>query len=616
MRSVRMRLLASHLILVLLLGIVMSAAISSFVSLQNSIDRVLEGNYKSISAAQRMKNGLMLDLAGYGELLIGERQVALDRFKNGETVFKQGLIEANQSVNESGEENLLTMIAAEHQAHRRVVDFVTLPNSLGPEEKAKFSLDESVHYDALNRHLEELIEINQDAMTRESERAKNLVQQSAQRSILIAGSALILAIFLTVGLSRSLLKPLRQLAEQAEVIGKGDYPEPLNLHRNDELGALAKAFNLMSGRLNETRQLDQQRLMRAEKMSDQALQALYDPVIITDADGLIVYLNRAAEGLFGPSPATPRSPIISHIGDQIIMDAIYGAIQQDVAQAAEDETSQVPILVGDSQRTYRLRATPMKDDDGEMLGSVAVLEDITHLKEIDRLKSEFIGVASHELRTPVASLMMSVQLLEEGAVGELTESQKKVVAVQKQDLERLQRLMKELLDLSRLEAGTQPMRYSLVDPLELINGAVSACRPQASEKGVKLDVEIDPDLQHVRADRSHIERVLINLIVNAVRHTPAKGLVKVRATKQSNQVTFSIEDNGEGMPPEFLSKIFDRFVQVPGATGGGAGLGLSIAHNIVKAHGGNIWVESKLREGSAFYFTLPTDPDAVGEPTF
>lgn len=613
MRSVRMRLLVSHLILVLLLGLVMSAAISNFVALGRGVDRVLEGNYKSISAAQHMQNGLMIDLAGISELLVDNRVDAEKRFAQGNDEFNDGLMAAGEAVNEAGEPEIIDRIRGFHKVHRDNILSLLNQAKLTSKEEQNLTLAETANLGELRFEINELIRLNQNAMLRESSAVKSLVQNAAGRSMLIAGIALILAITLTVALSRDILKPLRLLADRAHSIGEGDLDQRLFLNRSDELGSLAKSFNQMADSLQEARQREHQRLQRAEKMSDQALESLYDPVIVTDSVGNIAYLNKAAEGLFGPSPATPRTPIISHLGDEMIVKAINRAIQQETVLAAEDDTSLIPIHVGETKRTYRQRVTPMKDDDGELLGTVVVLEDITHLKEVDRLKTEFIGVASHELRTPVTSLLMSVQLLEEGAVGELNESQKQVIAVQREDLERLQRLMQELLDLSKLEAGKQPLRYSLVDPSALISGAISSIKAVAHDKQITVEAELDPNLQPLRADRSQIERVLINLISNAIRHSPPGKRIRVRATRDGDQVTFTIEDQGEGIPKEYLAEIFDRFVQVPGATGGGAGLGLSIAHNIVKAHGGSIWADSELGAGSAFHFTLPTDPVAVGE---
>jgi NtrC-family two-component system sensor histidine kinase KinB len=612
---VRMWLLASHLVLVLLLGIVMSVALANFLSVTRGIDRVLEGNYKSIRAAQQMQQGLMLDLAGFAELILGNRATAKMRFESGKENFVAGQVSARQAINEPGEREVLERIQRLYGPHRELVERAMAQGGLDSRSREEFEKDESESYEHLRHQIEALVQINEVAMTRESQNVKLSAQTAALHSMIVAGCTLALAVILTVAVSRTFLRPLRILAKRADQIGQGNFEGHLHLRSRDELGALAKAFNVMSDRLKEARSESQHMLHRAQKMSDEALESLYDPVIVTDAEGRMIFFNKAAEGLFGPSPATPRNPIIQHLGDEMIMEAIYRAIQQDVVLAPEDEASLVPIRVGDKDRTYRMRATPMKDDDGQMLGSVTVLEDVTHLREIDRLKSEFIGVASHELRTPVASLLMSVQLLEEGAVGELTEGQRQVVALQKEELLRLKRLMNELLDLSKLEAGSQPMRFSMVDPAAMLRGAVAPLKPTAYEKNVRLHMELDPELKPVAADRSQIERVLVNLISNAIRHTSSGGNVTVRATMGQDQVTFSVEDDGEGIPKEYLAKIFDRFVQVPGATGGGAGLGLSIAHNIVKAHGGTIWAESNTGEGSAFHFALPTGPGAAGEST-
>jgi len=614
MRSVRMQLLVSHLLLVLLLGIVLSAAISSFVALGRGIDRVLEGNYESIIASEEMRSAL----DGYEQALTlyfaNRRDDAVRKVKEARTAFAIGFDRANGSINDLVEAENVDKIAVGYRAFRDEVDRI-LDGTSPDAARALYVLELSPRQRELQSELSDLARMNQEAMFRESDRAKRLVQSAAVRSLTMTGVALLVAIALTVLLSRSLLKPLKLLMRKAEAIGAGNLEVRIEGAKLEEFGALGSSFNSMAEKLQEARQKEQRRLQRAERMSDQALESLYDPVIVTDAKGRIVYLNKAAEGLFGPSPTAPRTPIIEHIGDQRIVRAIDRAVQQDSVSDSEDDATLIPIKVGEASRTYRLRATPIKDDDGVTLGAVAVLEDITHLKELDRLKSEFISVASHELRTPVGSLLMSVQLLDEGALGELTPSQKEILALQREDLERLERLMNELLDITKLEAGTSPPRFEMISPRELAKSSLQATHALAERKQIGLKMDVSKELKPVRADRSQTERVLVNLISNAIRHTPSGGIVKVRAEESGNQVTFTVEDNGEGIPREYLDKIFDRFVQVPGATGGGAGLGLAIAYNIVKAHGGNIWVESELGAGSAFRFTLPTEAPAVGDTT-
>jgi signal transduction histidine kinase len=264
----------------------------------------------------------------------------------------------------------------------------------------------------------------------------------------------------------------------------------------------------------------------------------------------------------------------------------------------------LPLAVAGSERAFRLRTTPMRDHD-HLLGAVTLLEDITHLREIDRLKSDFIATASHELRTPLTSVQMGVHLLLEKATGELTDNQVEVLSACREDCERLDKLMRDLLDLSRIEAGESKPTLALVKTKDLIDEATEELRAQVESKGLEFKVDAPFTLPPVRIDRSQVERVLTNLVVNAIRYTQ-HGEIKISAQPRGNSVAVSISDTGSGIPQEYLPHLFDKFVQVPGATTGGAGLGLAISRLIVEAHGGQISVQSEPSKGSTFTFTLPS----------
>jgi signal transduction histidine kinase len=223
---------------------------------------------------------------------------------------------------------------------------------------------------------------------------------------------------------------------------------------------------------------------------------------------------------------------------------------------------------------------------------------------IDRLKSDFIATASHELRTPLTSVHMGVHLLLERAVGDLTEEQVEVLSACRDDCERLNKLMRDLLDLSRIEAGESKPAFEPIRTRDLINSATKELRPQVEAKGLGFKVEALIDLPAVTVDRSQVERVISNLVVNAMRYTN-NGEIRISAQPRGNSVAVSVSDTGSGIPPEYLPHIFDKFVQVPGAATGGAGLGLAISRLIVEAHGGQISAQSEPMKGSTFTFTLP-----------
>jgi len=291
--------------------------------------------------------------------------------------------------------------------------------------------------------------------------------------------------------------------------------------------------------------------------------------------------------------------------DSRIPVAVSEALSSQRPVAGEGAASVLPLDVAGAERAFRLRTTPMRDEEGQLLGAVTLLEDITHLREIDRLKSEFIATASHELRTPLTSVQMTVHLLLEGAAGRLTDKQQEVLQACKEDCERLERLMRDLLDLSRIEAGKNVPQLAPVRVDDLITASTESLRTQLDAKGVRFATDAPSELPPVLADRAQIERVLANLVSNAVRHTDRDGEIRVSAVRRQGHVAISVKDTGHGIPPEYLAHIFEKFVRVPHAPSGDAGLGLAISKRIIEAHGGKIVVHSDVGRGTTFTFSLP-----------
>ena len=230
---------------------------------------------------------------------------------------------------------------------------------------------------------------------------------------------------------------------------------------------------------------------------------------------------------------------------------------------------------------------------------------MTHLRELDRLKSEFIAGASHELRTPLTSLEMGVHLLLEGSMGDLTPKQHELLVMCREDALRLDRLVKDLLDLSKIESGEAALHVVALSPHDLLVEAVAPLRRQADAKGLHLHVDGPADLPDVAADRGQVERVIANLVTNAIRATDGPATIDISAGLRHGFVAIAVRDPGRGIPSEYLDRIFEPFVQVPNAPAGAVGLGLAISRRIVQAHGGQLAVRSQVGEGTTFTFTLP-----------
>jgi K+-sensing histidine kinase KdpD len=231
---------------------------------------------------------------------------------------------------------------------------------------------------------------------------------------------------------------------------------------------------------------------------------------------------------------------------------------------------------------------------------------IRQLEEMDRLKGEFVAVASHELRSPITSLVMEVDLLRERLAATIDERSLELLEAAAEDTGRLRALVDDLLDLSRLEAGRMVLQRSSIPVDSLLEQATSAYRVPADEKGVQLAAEAAPDLPPVSADEKQVARVLANLLANAIRSTPAGGRILLAADSIGDFVQLSVADNGEGIALEDQPRLFDRFVHLGRKRDQeGSGLGLAISREIVRAHGGDIWVDSGPGPGAVFSFTLP-----------
>jgi NtrC-family two-component system sensor histidine kinase KinB len=611
--SLRARLLLSHLLLVGLMLVALVGAVAGFFQLGRSVDRILKDNYKSVVAAQDMKETLERIDSAATFLLAGQATKARRQYEANRPRFEAARRTESSNVTEAGEQTLSDDIGRRYVAYRQGIEQMLYASPSLPTADARalyFGTLEPAFL-ALKRRAQDILDLNQAAIVRADARAKAEARRDALLGVAATAAAGILAILLALRLTGTIMTPLISLTRQAEQIGEGHLNQRIEVRRNDEIGQLAQTFNGMAESLRQARRREEERLRRAERMSDVALESLYDPVIVTDASGRVVHLNRAAEGLFGPEARSQGRPAREVVREGRLAGAIERAVRQEQVSAEEGEGALISFRDGggavEPARVYRLRANPMRGDDGTHLGAVAVLEDVTYQQEISRLKTEFIGVASHELRTPVTSLLLGVQLLQEGAVGKLTGEQQGIVDALRGDLDRLGRMMHDLLDLTRLEAGATPPRFEVVPPGELVEVARQAVATTATSKGVRLVSETADDLPAVRADRGQIGRVLINLLSNAIRHTPAGGTVRLAAAGEDDGVSvrLTVADTGAGIPPEYQGHIFERFVQVPGATRGGAGLGLSLAQSIVRAHGGEIRVVSAVGAGSVFWFALP-----------
>jgi len=580
---------------------------------------IIANNYDSTVAAQDMRDSLERQSSAALFALLGQQERALAQLTEYRRRFDASFQRAANNITEPGEADIIEAIRRDRDEYYRNVDaFFTAVRALRgsalpvPDHLREGSHDASEHFlrleplvNRLREDCDNLLQINQLAMVAKSEAAAGVAQQWFLTTLGIAALLVVVGLAFAVLLAKRIVSPLRELTETAARIAAGDLDAKARVDSHDEVGILAAGFNTMAERIRQLRRSDLGKLVVAQQTTEAAIDSLYDPVIITDAAGAVTKLNPAAEELFGTEAANIGKPVGEIARDSRIPVAVSEALSSQRPVAGEGAASVLPLDVAGAERAFRLRTTPMRDEDGRLLGAVTLLEDITHLREIDRLKSEFIATASHELRTPLTSVQMSVHLLLEGAAGTLALKQQELLQACKEDCERLERLMRDFLDLSRIEAGKSAPQLAPVRVSDLVSASTEGLRPQVEAKGLSFVSDVPAQLPFVFADRGQIERVITNLVSNAVRHTDRGGEIRLSAVQRQGHVAISVKDTGHGIPPEYLAHIFEKFVRVPDAPSGDAGLGLAISKRIVEAHGGKIVVQSEVGRGTTFTFTLP-----------
>jgi NtrC-family two-component system sensor histidine kinase KinB len=605
--TLRRRLLLAQVPLAAALLVVGAASLQTVAFLGDSSETILQDNYRSVLAAQRMGDALDgLDrealLRALGQAP-GEPADALrERFES-ELKVQEG------NVTEPGEGEATERLRAAWNGYRaqereQAGAREKLPAYLGPLQKVSISVRAAI---------DEVLALNQDAMVRKSNQARRSAQRLLQLMMVATAGALALGLFASFALTARIVKPLSSLSLAVRRFGEGDLQSRAIPRGKDEIAALSTEFNTMADRLEEYRKSSLGDLIQAQQASQAAIDSLPDPVLVLDASGGVLNLNRAAESLLKLGPGEGAGTPI-HALDPVLRERVE-AIRAHVLSgkgAVVPRGFEEAIRVDLQDGPHRLlpRATALYSEEGAVTGVTVVLQDVTRLVRFDELKNDLVATVAHEFRTPLTSLRMAVHMCAEEVAGPLTTQQADLMAAARQDCERLQGIVDDILDLSRIQAGRIELQARSVDPVALVQQSVRQADGSARAGGVVLTLEEPPQAFALQADPERIGVVLDNLLANAVRHTPPGGQVAVRVRRTGAGARFEVQDSGEGIPAQFLERVFERFFQIPGSRRGGVGLGLYISREVVRAHGGEMGATSEVGKGSTFWFTLPLRPPA------
>lgn len=475
-------------------------------------------------------------------------------------------------------------------------------------------------YDELRALNLSLAELNATAFQQNRKSTLEEAQSATLGVLLVALGAVAIGLIGAFVLTRRTVQPLKKLTDTVKELQAGHLSARVPVTTADEFGDLGYEFNRLTERLEQFEAINISEIVREKQKSEAIIESIEDPLLLFDAEGQLLLMNGAAEDVTGITEQTALGrPLWQLFRDKELLKDIEKAIEQ-AATARKGEDHNIPPIISIERKSrlryYRLRVARIVNEGPEGKPWVAVLlifNDITHFKELDKMKSDFIAKVSHEFRTPLTSMKMSLDILGEEMLGKLNAEQHDIIGTSKADAARLTKLIRDLLTLARLESAKESIDASdeSIELRSVTSQLIKSVAPMYAEKGVTLNAN-EPDRLNLRMPREHFVSIVSNLLSNALKFTPAGGVVtsNIEFHQETGLLKIRISDTGVGIASEHQKRIFDKFVQVKptdSSTPGSVGLGLAIISEIANRYQGKVDVHSEPGQGSTFTVTLSVE---------
>lgn len=458
----------------------------------------------------------------------------------------------------------------------------------------------------LRKDISQLMYLNMEAIEHKSK----IADETAEKAILaisVAGAiCFMIAFVLLINLPATIANPIAQLTESIQQIANGNYRRRLHFERNDEFGLVSQSFNTMAQKLEEYSESKLGKILAHKKRIEALIANMHDAVIGVDEEGKVLFANQQACLITGVKLIDFEGRKLQEIAlSNNLVDCLTGKLSH--GHRAKTNADPIKVFVNGRESYFEeeiipINIIPTGESDFKFVGQFILLKNITTFKERDVAKTNFIGTVSHELKTPIASIRMGVQLLENEQIGALNDEQKELLVSIADDTDRLLRITGELLNTAQVESGAIQMKLIPVPVAPIVEYAVLANKSMAEQLGIHVDVQVAEDLPLIKADSEKAAWVLTNLLSNAIRYSNERASVSILVSKRESGVFISVQDTGQGIAPQYLAKIFERYFRIPGTNKEGTGLGLSISKEFIESMGGSMNVESEYGVGSTFSF--------------
>jgi PAS domain S-box-containing protein len=504
--------------------------------------------------------------------------------------FKKNLEAQQKNITEIGEKELTEQLTAH---------FENLKTNVRDREMIAL-----IRGDAL-----EIMSINLDAINRKS----HVASQTAKSSMVwigITGTLCFLIAFtLFVNLPGNIANPIRELTESIRQIANENYTERVHFGSRDEYGQLAQSFNTMAEKLEEYNSSSLAKLMIEKKRVETLIDNMHDPVIGLDENRKVIFANEVARKVTGlqVSELVGRNAM-----DIALHNDLVRSLVKDISdpQARGNGQGAAMKIYADDKESYfekeyvDISIVPTGEQQPRSIGHVIILRNVTPYKELDFAKTNFIANVSHELKTPISSIKITLDLLRNERVGDTNEEQRSLLDSIREDADRLLKITGELLNITQVESGKIQLNIAGTSAREIVQYAIAANETQAESRDISLQIEDRGVRSSVLADSEKTAWVLTNLISNAIRYSYDHSSIRIVLDEDAEMVRIAVADNGQGISQEYKEKIFDRYFRVPGSNREGTGLGLAISREFMEAQDGTLTVESELGAGSTFTIAL------------
>lgn len=524
--------------------------------------------------------------------------------------YSMGMLSSIDSLQGNETEKALAKNSIVKELSRQQMN-VTEPNELALTEELSANVHimlDSVNYQRIStarNSLYKIMEVNMQAIREKSFLAEDTADRVVFRIAISAIVCALIAFILLFRFPKIVIKPVQELKEGIMEIANHNYQKRLDFKNNKEFAAVAYSFNNMAEKLSEYRKSALEDLMMEKKRIEAIVNSLHEPIIGLDSDKNILFMNDTAFTILNIKDTN----IIGKNATELSLsnDLLRRLIRE--LYSSDPSKDALKIYADNKESYFQMENIPLYvnqigEKDKSYIGNLIILQNITHYKEMDSAKTNFISTVSHQMKTPIASIMMSLKLLEDSRIGSLNKEQQEMAQSIKENSDRLLDITGELLNMTQLETGNLKLIPKITKPIELINYAISATKVQADRFGCFIEVEYPNKISKLFVDSEKIAWVVTNLLSNAIHHSQEGSRIIIGAIQKDKSIEIYIQDFGKGIDQRYHTSIFDRYFRVPGTKVQGSGLGLAISKEFIEAHGGAISVESELGKGSKFIITL------------